>query len=387
MSLLLDTTSKSLEIALGASAGTPLDWVSSWIDLDNAKFALQGSTGENDGNINSVAPVTVISAPPANIIRKVCFLSVYNKDVNNNQVTIQVNDGGTRRILFDEVLISGTTVTFEDGGFAISAPGTAGQQGIQGQFGFPGFDGEDGQDSLVPSQVPGPSGAAGAAGAAGSQGPPGPGYPLESFDQEEPLVAYPTKINPVINISQAAQPGSLNVSSSGTTDWFVPNGTTTIPRQLSSSNLHSKAIGGWLELTFNWVVNGGTLFTQNDTMQISSNAGDDVSTALVNSVLSQGIDIVAGTNIGWCLNAPESPSRLATLNLYCSTFSGAVTITVFSGVDNITQTLTFDSGAGAPLLRLITITYQTTGPIGITALLTTNHGSTPNVKFQAATLS
>jgi len=193
---------------------------------------------------------------------------------------------------------------------------------------------------------------------------------------------------PLLSIAQADQPGTLNVSTEGTIDWLVPNGTTTIPRQETSDNLHSKAIGGWLSQAFDWIVNAGTIFTQNDVMEVSSDAGDDTAdVVLTNSTASQGISKAAGIDIGFRLNAPASPDRVSTLRIYCSVFSGEVTITASLPFNSLSQTLTFDSGANTDLLRMITIQYRGHGVLGVTARLTINRGSTPNVKFQAATLS
>jgi hypothetical protein len=196
-------------------------------------------------------------------------------------------------------------------------------------------------------------------------------------------------VTPAISIVQAAQPGTLNVSTEGNIDWLSINGSATIPRQLANSALHSKSKGGWLALGFNWVQEGSTIFTQNEALQISSSVGDDTANAiLTNSVLAQGVSNAAALiNFGWKLIAPTSRKNISFLRIYCSVFSGECTITVTMPFSGLSTSLTFDPGAGAALTRMLTVQYIGEGDLNITALLTVNRGSTPNVKFQCATLA
>lgn len=229
-----------------------------------------------------------------------------------------------------------------------------------------------------------PLGTTGATGPAGASGPPVVG--IDGADGFDGIPASASTPMVSLGIDQTTQPATLDITASGTLDWLSQQGTVTIPRQLAAGSNHCKAAGGWLMLGFDWIVNGGTIFTQNDTMQISDTLTDSCANAVfTNSIASQGILLAAGVGIGWRLTSPASYDRVATLKIYCSAFSAVVTVTA-TMANGLSTSLTFDTTAATTLARTITVTYQG-GPINVKAQMTTNRGSTPNVKFQAATLS
>jgi hypothetical protein len=260
--------------------------------------------------------------------------------------------------------------------------GSVGPMGPMGAIIFP----PDPEDGDIFPPIVGPKGNPGTTGLSGTNGTNGT-IGQDGNDGEDGYFALATIPSSLV-IAQAAQPASVNISTEGTVDWLVPAAITTLPRAQLSSALHTKALGGKLHLGFDWIVSGGTIFAQNDVMTITTTAGDDSANAvLAASIGSQGISIVAGINIGWRIVVPPSPNRISTLRIYCSTFSGECTINASMPFDGQSTSLTFDSGAAASLYRMLTIQYRSNGFLFVTARLTINRASTPNIKFQAASLA
>jgi len=266
--------------------------------------------------------------------------------------------------------------------------GPAGNPGLTGAVGAPGaiIFPPDAEDGDIYPPMPGPQGNPGIAGSPGVGGSAGT-IGQDGNDGEDAHFILNT-IPPSLVIAQAAQPASVNLTTEGVVDWVAIGGNNTIPRNLTSANLHTKVLGGGLHLGFDWIVNGGTNFIQNDVMTITTTVGDDTANAvLAASLSSQGINTAAGTNIGWRLIAPPSPNRISILRIYCSVFSGEDTINVSMPFEGLSTSLTFDSGAAAALYKMLTIQYRGNGPVTVSSRLTINRASTPNIKFQAASLA
>lgn len=191
-------------------------------------------------------------------------------------------------------------------------------------------------------------------------------------------------------ISQSNQPGTLNVSSVGTLDWLVTNASTT-PRTLQAPNGHWKAKGGWLAQGFDWICSPSagsvTFSTFSNAMQISSSVGDDVGAVLTNNVTGAFISDATGGALNWGfgLRFPAGPTQ-RTMRIYAGVFSGTLTMTagLSSGaVSNVSTTLAV--GAGASNQQVFEFTFKDNeGWLWVTALLTTNQGSGPNIAFMGA---
>lgn len=111
----LDATTKSLEIKLaGAVATTELPFVASYVDISQATFAMTGAPA-TDGVTNGATAVTAAAAPAASTTRKLNFLSVVNVDTAAVTLTVQVNNSGTKRIVFKATLAVGDQVTYVEG--------------------------------------------------------------------------------------------------------------------------------------------------------------------------------------------------------------------------------------------------------------------------------
>lgn len=112
--ILLDDTDKLLEIVLaGAHATTAPPFTSSYTDINQSTFAVS-AMGELDGVANGATDVTVVAAPGATTTRKVQHLSVYNVDTAAVVLTVQLDHGGTNRIVWKGTLAVGDTLIYVD---------------------------------------------------------------------------------------------------------------------------------------------------------------------------------------------------------------------------------------------------------------------------------
>jgi len=144
--------------------------------------------------------------------------------------------------------------------------------------------------------------------------------------------------------------------------------------------------------SFDWVTAGNTLFTQGSSHSINSAASDDAAgLSLASFTTDQGVFTSgSGTRFGFRLRAPANSSEVRTLKVYCSVFSGALTLTARltdGSAADVTDVV--DVGAGGFNFFVWTITYQSARDgqeIELSGILTTNRGSRPNVRFVAATL-
>ena len=112
----LDTTNKSLEVVLGGAATTnQLDFITSYADYNGTLF----TPGANDGTTNDTTAVTIVSAPAASTYRTVKFISVYNNDTAAADVTIQLNNNSTTRVILTVTLSAGEQLVHENGQWKI----------------------------------------------------------------------------------------------------------------------------------------------------------------------------------------------------------------------------------------------------------------------------
>jgi len=106
----LDATTKSLELLIDAGGATgDVVFTSSWIDLTTSTQATTG--GENDGvSTGTTAVAAVVPAPASGHVIFAKSLTLYNSGSVSHPVTVQVNNGGTKRIVTVYTLIAGGSV-------------------------------------------------------------------------------------------------------------------------------------------------------------------------------------------------------------------------------------------------------------------------------------
>jgi hypothetical protein len=109
--IILDTTSKSLEVVLsGAITTNQLVYNTSWVDITSSAF----TPGSADGVTNNTTAVTTVAAPASSTYRQVKALTVYNKDTVATTVIVQVNDSSTVRILLRVTIQVNESLTYFD---------------------------------------------------------------------------------------------------------------------------------------------------------------------------------------------------------------------------------------------------------------------------------
>lgn len=118
--IILDTTTKSLEVKLGGAVTTnQLPWIASYAELNTTTFAVT-AMASTDGQSNNTTAVTVVSAPSSGRARKIALFSIHNQDTVSATVTLQVNNNSTLRVLCDAVVPSEATLQYVDGeGFRV----------------------------------------------------------------------------------------------------------------------------------------------------------------------------------------------------------------------------------------------------------------------------
>lgn len=111
--LILDSTSKSIVVAMsGAAATTNPDFTAAWADNNGSTF----TEGATDGALSGTSSVTLVAAPAASTRRTIKAITIENKDTAAVTLTVSYNNGGTLRTIAKVTLNVGDTWT-TDGTF------------------------------------------------------------------------------------------------------------------------------------------------------------------------------------------------------------------------------------------------------------------------------
>jgi hypothetical protein len=111
--LVLDSTSKSIQIVMsGAAATTNPDFVSTYSDNNGTTFV----EGSSDGALNGTTAVTAVAAPAASTRRIIKTIYVENKDTAAITITVTYLNSATSRTIVRVTLQVGDTWT-TDGTF------------------------------------------------------------------------------------------------------------------------------------------------------------------------------------------------------------------------------------------------------------------------------
>lgn len=109
--MLLDSTSKSLEIILaGAVTTNQLNVSSEWVDMT----ATSTTGGSTVANSNSTTAVTIVAAPAVSTQRRILGVQVYNADTASATVTIRINSSSTYYPAVKVAVPSGYTLQYTD---------------------------------------------------------------------------------------------------------------------------------------------------------------------------------------------------------------------------------------------------------------------------------
>lgn len=114
--IVLDTTTRSLEIVLAGSVTTnQLPLVAAFVDFSDGH-----TPGASQTQTNNTTAVTAVAAPAAGTQRQVKFLSLRNSDTAAATATLRFNDNATLRTIVTVVLTSGDVLLYTDGeGFRV----------------------------------------------------------------------------------------------------------------------------------------------------------------------------------------------------------------------------------------------------------------------------
>jgi len=111
--LILDATTKSIEVAMsGAAATTNPDFTAAWADDTGSAF----TEGATDGALNGTSAVTLVAAPASSTRRVIKTITIENKDTAAVTLTISYNNNSTLRTIAKVTLNVGDTWT-TDGTF------------------------------------------------------------------------------------------------------------------------------------------------------------------------------------------------------------------------------------------------------------------------------
>lgn len=114
--MVLDVTTDSLEVILSSAHNVrAMQFYVSYNTINVTNSTIVPT--KNFGSTNGITSVTMVSAPSANEVDQIKFLSIYNCDNRANTVTVRINSSSNFRILFSVQLLSGEQLhyTIEDG--------------------------------------------------------------------------------------------------------------------------------------------------------------------------------------------------------------------------------------------------------------------------------
>jgi len=109
--MILDTTTDSIEVKLGAAHTTrALQFYSSYHIIDSTSITFAPT--KNFGSTNGTTAVTMVPAPTTGKVNQLRFCSIYNCDSIEHTVTIQVNSSSNLRTVYNIILKVGEQIQY-----------------------------------------------------------------------------------------------------------------------------------------------------------------------------------------------------------------------------------------------------------------------------------
>jgi hypothetical protein len=146
--LVLDTTSKSITVAMtGAPATTNPSFVTAYSD-DNGTTFVEGSS---DGQLNGTTQVTMVAAPAASTRRLIKSIFIENNDTAPVTIIVTLNNSGTLRNIQKMTLAVGDNWSIDgvfDANGNAKTIGVSGYSGLSGYSGYSGISGYSGLNGL-----------------------------------------------------------------------------------------------------------------------------------------------------------------------------------------------------------------------------------------------
>ena len=247
--LVLDTTSKTITVAMsGAAATTNPSFVTAYSD-DNGTTFVEGSS---DGILNGTTQVTMVAAPAASTRRLIKSLFIENNDTAPVTIIVTLNNSGTLRNIQKVTLAVGDNwstdgVIDSNGNFKqLGASGYSGYSGFSGFSGISGFSGTNGASGF--SGISGYSGysGSGVSGYSGFSGISGYSGTIGSTTgsgavvlQTNPSITNPTVTNYVETLYAPSAGSSFTISLANGTVQEISlnaNGTITLPSSVAGKS-------------------------------------------------------------------------------------------------------------------------------------------------------
>ncbi len=126
--IILSEITDNLQIVLGGNVTTnQLQCMTSWRDRTSTTFI----AGRTVTTTNNTTDVTLAAAPASSTQRIIDFISVFNNDTVNANVTIKLDANGTEYVLFKTTLARDEKIEYQEGqGFKVIANSGAVKQSI-----------------------------------------------------------------------------------------------------------------------------------------------------------------------------------------------------------------------------------------------------------------
>lgn len=131
--LILDTTTKTIKVAMsGAAATTNPDFTAAYADNNGTTF----TEAANDGALSGASDVTVVAAPASGYRRIIKGIFIENKDTAPVTITVKYDNNGTQRTIAKVTLNVGDTwstdATFDTYGSLKQTVGTVNLANVTG---------------------------------------------------------------------------------------------------------------------------------------------------------------------------------------------------------------------------------------------------------------
>lgn len=109
--MILDSTTKSLNLVLGAAKTTnDLSFVAHYVDITSIGFTSIAS----DGLTSGITAITLVPPPPASTQRQVKYISIFNGDTISTSVSVRINNNGVLRGIVKVLLDPNDTLSYSD---------------------------------------------------------------------------------------------------------------------------------------------------------------------------------------------------------------------------------------------------------------------------------
>lgn len=110
--IILDATTQNIKAVMGAAQTTTNpDFFASYVDVTTTTY----TPAQNNGTLNGVTAVNVVTSPAGSTQRQCKFISIFNRDSVTQTITITHDTSGTGRTLYKGTLAPNECIQYVDG--------------------------------------------------------------------------------------------------------------------------------------------------------------------------------------------------------------------------------------------------------------------------------